>query len=88
MQVREVLEDLRLGRLALRSPDPGVPYAADRLGRRIFSGLVVLSLIGSGTALVLSPEHVVIGIVMLVLAAVVWLGHGIADLRRGMKEPG
>ena len=41
MQVREVLEDLRLGRIALRTEDPGLPDAADRLGRRLFSGLVV-----------------------------------------------
>jgi ubiquinone biosynthesis protein len=86
MQVREVLEDLRLGRLALRSPDPGVPKAADRLGRRIFSGLVVLSLVGSGTFLVTVPEHETFGIVMLVLAALVWLGHGLLDLRRGFRE--
>jgi hypothetical protein len=86
MQVREVLEDLRLGRLALRSPDPGVPKAADRLGRRIFSGLVVLSLVGSGTFLMTRPEHETFGIVMLVLAALVWLGHGLLDLRRGFRE--
>jgi ubiquinone biosynthesis protein len=86
MQVREVLEDLRLGRLALRSPDPGVPKAADRLGRRIFSGLVVLSLVVSGTFLVTRPEHETFGIVMLVLAALVWLGHGLLDLRRGFRE--
>ena len=75
MQVREVLEDLRLGRLALRTPDPGVPRAADRLGRRIFSGLVVLSLVGSGTMLVNTAEHTTLGIVMLVLAGLVWIGH-------------
>jgi ubiquinone biosynthesis protein len=86
MQVREVLEDLRLGRLALRSPDPGVPKAADRLGRRIFSGLVVLALLGSGAFLVTRPEHESLGIAMLVFAALVWLGHGLLDLRRGFQE--
>jgi ubiquinone biosynthesis protein len=86
MQVREVLEDLRLGRLALRSPDPGVPKAADRLGRRIFSGLVVLALVGSGAFLVTRPAHESLGIAMLVFAALVWLGHGLLDLRRGFQE--
>jgi ubiquinone biosynthesis protein len=86
MQVREVLEDLRLGRLALRAPDPGLPRAADRLGRRVFSGLVVLALIGSGTLLITSPAHDTLGIVMLVLAAVVWLGHSLLDLQRGFKK--
>jgi ubiquinone biosynthesis protein len=87
MQVREVLEDLRLGRLTVRTPDPGVPFAADRLGRRIYSGLVVLALVGSGTVLVSNPTHEVLGIVMLVLAALVWLGHALLDLRRGFKAP-
>jgi ubiquinone biosynthesis protein len=87
MQVREVLEDLRLGRLALRSPDPGVPRAADRLGRRIFSGLVVLSLVGSGTLLVSGAVHETLGYVMLALAGLVWIGHALLDLRRGLKEP-
>ena len=45
MQVaRDVLEDLRLGRMVLRTEDPGLPNAADRLGRRLFSGLVVVAL--------------------------------------------
>jgi ubiquinone biosynthesis protein len=87
MQVREVLEDLRLGRLTVRTPDPGVPFAADRLGRRIYSGLVVLALVGSGTVLVSNPTHDVLGIVMLVLAALVWLGHALLDVRRGFKAP-
>ena len=86
MQVREVLEDLRLGRLALAAPDPGLPRAADRLGRRLFSGLVVLSLIGSGAMLVNTAEHATLGITMLVLAGLVWLVHALLDLRRGLKE--
>jgi ubiquinone biosynthesis protein len=86
MLVREVLEDLRLGRLALRSPDPGVPRAADRLGRRLFSGLVVLSLIGSGAMLVNTAEHSTLGIVMLVFAGLTWLVHALLDFRRGLKE--
>jgi ubiquinone biosynthesis protein len=86
MQVREVLEDLRLGRLALRASDPGLPPAADRLGRRLYSGLVVLALIGSGAMLVNTPDHAGLGTWMLSLAALVWLGHAVLDLRRGVKE--
>jgi ubiquinone biosynthesis protein len=85
MQVREVLEDLRLGRLILQASDPGLPPAADRLGRRLYSGLVVLSLVGSGTFLVTTVEHATLGAVMLVMAALVWLGHALLDLRRGLK---
>ena len=48
MQAREVLEDLRLGRLTVRTADPGLPRTLDRLGRRLFTGLLVASLIGAG----------------------------------------
>jgi ubiquinone biosynthesis protein len=85
MQAREVLEDLRLGRLALRSPDPGLPLAADRLGRRLFSGLLVATLLGSGAILLNGGIYATLGTVMLVIAVVVWLGHVILDLRRGPK---
>ncbi|PMV12749.1 hypothetical protein C1Y27_31700, partial [Pseudomonas sp. GW704-F2] len=39
LQAREVLEDLRLGRMQIKAEDPGLPAAADRLGRRLFSGM-------------------------------------------------
>jgi ubiquinone biosynthesis protein len=82
MQAREVLEDLRLGRLALRAPDPGLPLAADRLGRRLFVAVLVATLVGSGSFLVTHPEHATLGTVMLVFAGVVWLVHAALDLRR------
>jgi ubiquinone biosynthesis protein len=44
-QMREVLEDLRLGRLTLRATDPTLLPAADYLGRRIFTALIASSLI-------------------------------------------
>jgi len=55
LQARDVLDDLRLGRLVVNSPDPGLPLAADRLGRRVFSGLVIAAATVAG-ALVL-PQH-------------------------------
>jgi ubiquinone biosynthesis protein len=86
MQAREVLEDLRLGRLALRTPDPGLPRAADRLGRRLFSGLAVLALLLGGSYLFAHQEHTTLATTMFVLAGLVWLGHAILDLNRGLKE--
>jgi ubiquinone biosynthesis protein len=86
MQVREVLDDLRLGRLALRTVDPGLPAVYDRLGRRVYSGLVVAALVGSGTLLLGRGNHDEIAIVLMVLAAVVWIGHAVLDLRRGLKQ--
>jgi ubiquinone biosynthesis protein len=84
MQLREVLDDLRLGRLSLRTVDPALPATADRLGRRLYTGLIVASLIGSGTVLLSGPVHPIVGIVMLSLAAVVWIGHALRDLRRSV----
>ena len=62
MQAREVLEDLRLGRMMLRTEDPGLPGAADRLGRRVFSGVVVAALLGSGVYLVNGERHATLGL--------------------------
>jgi ubiquinone biosynthesis protein len=86
MQLREVLEDLRLGRLSVRAVDPELPRTADRLGRRLFSAAVVATLIGSGTVLLSRDKHVEIAIVMIVLALLIWLGHATLDLRRGPKR--
>jgi ubiquinone biosynthesis protein len=82
MQLREVLDDLRLGRLALRAWDPEVPRAADRLGRRLFMGLAIAALVVSGTLLLYGDRHTELGIGMLGLAALGWLGHALVDLTR------
>jgi ubiquinone biosynthesis protein len=87
MQLREVLDDLRLGRLSLRTVDPALPRTADRLGRRLYTGLIVASLIGAGAMLLQSQAHTVVGIVMLALAALIWLGHALRDLRRSLSGP-
>jgi ubiquinone biosynthesis protein len=86
MQLREVLEDLRLGRTVLRTEDPGLPDAADRLGRRVFSGLLVLALVGGGVLLVHDDRHETFGTGMLLVAALVWIVHVGRDLRRGWKK--
>jgi ubiquinone biosynthesis protein len=85
MQLREVLDDLRLGRLAIRAADPEMPRAADRLGRRVFTALVVASLTGSGTVLLRDGQHEILAIAMLALAGLAWAAHALADLRRGPK---
>ena len=82
MQLREVLDDLRLGRLAVRSTDPELTRTADSSGRRLYAGVIVASLLLSGSVLLRGETHDVLGIVMLSLAAVLWLGQGVRDLRR------
>ncbi|WP_394825065.1 ABC1 kinase family protein [Pendulispora albinea] len=86
MQVGEVLEDLRLGRLALRTVDPELPRATDRLGRRILTGALLASLVGSGTLLLSRGTHEGYGQAMLAIAALIWLGHTVLDLWRGPKK--
>ncbi len=85
MHLREVLDDLRLGRLSVRAIDPELPRATDRLGRRLFMGLVVATLIGSGTFLIRDEKHAALGIGMLVVAALIWAGHALVDLGRGRR---
>lgn len=83
LQAREVLEDLRLGRLQVKTPDPALPAAADRLGRRVFSGLVVASsTLGGATAF--AHDHTLGGVLLAVAGAVLVL-HVLSDLRRRPK---
>jgi ubiquinone biosynthesis protein len=83
LQAREVLEDLRLGRLSLRVTDPVLPAVADRLGRRLFSAVVVgAGVIGGAVAL---PHNLVIAIVLLAVAGLLLVIHFVGDLRRKVK---
>jgi ubiquinone biosynthesis protein len=83
VQMQEVLEDLRLGRFTMKTQDPGLPRVMDRLGRRVFSGLVVAALIASGAWLLSHERTFGAGIALLVLGAAVMLSHVALDLRRG-----
>ncbi len=87
MQLREVLDDLRLGRLAIRTVDPDMPRTAERLGRRVYAGLVIASLIGAGVALLEGHDHRVMGAVMLALAGASWLTQSLRDMRRKLSRP-
>jgi hypothetical protein len=83
MQVSEILEDLRRGELTISTQDRAMPGALDRLGRRVFSGLVVSVLLFSGSYLI-ANRNPVIGYAMLSIgtlwavshtALVAWLGR-------------
>ncbi len=45
VQTQEILDDLRKGRLEVRTREPMLPISVDVLGRRVYSGMVVGSLI-------------------------------------------
>jgi ubiquinone biosynthesis protein len=86
LQAREVLEDLRLGRLVIKTADPALPLAADRLGRRLFSGLVVASTTLGGVLAL--PHHTAVAVAMLALAVLLLAVHVLRDLLRGAKTGG
>jgi ubiquinone biosynthesis protein len=83
LQVGEILEDLRRGDLTFNTQDKTMQGALDRLGRRVFSGLVVSVLLFSGSYLIAQKE-LVLGYGMLSIGAlwavshsalVAWLGR-------------
>ena len=83
MQVAEILEDLRRGDLSMTVHDKELPRALDRLGRRVFSGLVVSVLLFAGSYLVAQRQTMLGGLMMSIgtlwaashTALVAWLGR-------------
>jgi ubiquinone biosynthesis protein len=83
LQVAEILDDLRRGDLSIAVHDRELPGALDRLGRRVFSGLVVSASLVSG-AYMIAQRHTLLGATMLSIgtiwaawhtALVAWLGR-------------
>lgn len=60
LQTQEILDDLRKGRLEVRMREPSLQASADVLGRRIYSGLVVMGLL-LGSGVLLSTESWIFG---------------------------
>lgn len=79
-QTREILDDLRLGRLTLQTVNPALPPALDRLGRSVFGGMVVASFVIGGALLIARGASPWGGVVMIVFAVLVMLGHAAGDL--------
>ncbi|HET6334032.1 MAG TPA: AarF/UbiB family protein [Polyangiales bacterium] len=68
-RAEDILEDLRQGRMSIDVRQPSLMRATERLGRRIYSGLVVASLILTG-GLLLAHNHPGYGNALLAIAAV------------------
>jgi ubiquinone biosynthesis protein len=81
---REVLEDVRMGRLTMSSADPMLPASMDRLGRRIWSGVVTAAFVAGGAWLV-AANHVELGIALLSVGIRVMLAHAALDLVKRWK---
>jgi ubiquinone biosynthesis protein len=56
-QLQEILEDMRQGRLRIRTADPEGRRATDRLGERIRASVISASLLGSGVVLLAVGRH-------------------------------
>lgn len=79
---REVLDDLRMGKLIVSTNDTALPSALDRLGRRLFSAGIAGSMALAGAWLRASGDKT-LGAILLVMAAIWIAGHlGLALLRR------
>jgi ubiquinone biosynthesis protein len=81
-QVREILEDLRLGRMTVRTHDPELPAIVNRLGRRMLAGLVVGAFVLAGAWLLAAHTHETLGIGMIAFGALFLLGHVFLDVVR------
>jgi ubiquinone biosynthesis protein len=81
-QLQEVLEDVRMGRLAIRITDTEARDASDRLGRRVFSALVGSACLLAGTALLIVGRHG-LGTLLLCMALGGVVMHWAADAYRG-----
>ncbi len=82
-QLREVMDDLRLGRLTLRTQDVDSPRELDRLGRRLLAGLVVAAFVLSGVWLIPQGDILQLVGIALVLCGLTWLfWHVVLDFRR------
>jgi ubiquinone biosynthesis protein len=83
-QLREVMDDLRTGRLTVQAQDADTTRVLDRLGRRIFSGFLVASLLLAGAWLLSRPEDLqrYTGLVLLLLASTWLFWHVVLDFRR------
>lgn len=84
-QLQEILEDLRLGRLALRITDTELHSAADRLGRRLFSAMIASACLLSG-AFLITRGHRPLGSALVALAIAALSAHWLFDLYRSFRR--
>ncbi|NND30814.1 MAG: hypothetical protein HKN97_19680, partial [Myxococcales bacterium] len=86
LQLEEILEDLRKGAFTVRTQQAQLESAADRLGRRTFSGIVVGSLIIAG-AILLSQESYWLGGIAVGGGALYAIGHSARVWLMGNPAP-
>jgi len=70
LQSQEILDDLRKGKLEVRTREPMLPVSVDVLGRRVYSGMVVGSLLIGGGVLLAESSYLFGG--LFIFGAVAW----------------
>jgi ubiquinone biosynthesis protein len=85
-QMREILDDLRLGRLTLQTTNPALPAAIDRLGRSLFGGLAVSAFVVSGAWLLAADRIPALGVTLIVIGVLLMIGHAFFDVIRRFRQ--
>lgn len=85
-QLQDILEDLRKGRLEVRTTDPQKSLALERLGRRVRAGLVSVGLLAAGVAVYIGRPGERLSWYLLGAAALVFLLHLLLDRRAGRQK--
>jgi ubiquinone biosynthesis protein len=86
LQLEEILDDLRQGAFTIRTQQTQLDSAADRLGRRAFSGLIVGALIIAG-AILLSQDKDWMGGLSMGAGALYGLAHTARVWLLGKPQP-
>jgi ubiquinone biosynthesis protein len=82
-QTREIMDDLRMGRLTLHTQDIETAPVFDRLGRRVFAGLVVAAFVVSGAWLIgKGGDYIIVGAILLSFGLAWLFWHVVLDFRR------
>jgi ubiquinone biosynthesis protein len=81
-QIHQILEDLRAGRLEVKTADPNLPGASDRLGRRLYAAITIGAFTVSGAGLLAVNRHTGLGWMLLGLAGLQLAAHLLGDLKR------
>lgn len=81
-QVSDILDDLRSGRLEIRTRDLDGAAARDTLGRRLYSAVIGAGLVLGGAGLLAAGRHETLGWVLMAAAGGQIALHLLNDLRR------
>jgi len=82
-QLREILDDLRMERLTIRTSNQDQVRMVDRLGRRVFSGMLTSTTLIAGLwQLERSTDYKWVGAILLLMSASWIFWHIVLDFRR------